>query len=426
MRGLWSNDPVVATGCIIFNSIVILTFVVTYKFYIKYYNYLFRGVHHMFATYYKPSLQDMIRDKDYTALERALENTVSGHEVHDELNTTLATGDTLIHLAAASGDTRLLQILLAAGPLLDLRNDQYKLPKEVAKTDDIRQILEDAEIIVAAWNGDIDKVKTLRSQGKSPYIGITISTSGITMQVSALSCAKFKKYQDIIDLLMNQSEFEIPTKPTYIKQDGPLYRYKQIDLCLAIENNELHRVRQIILDGKKSDDCCMSVNYLDMLSKKYQMTPTPLSLAAARNNASMAKALLQLGADKNDEHALAMAKCSRSDDLRQLFGLPAFRGHHSLEDCSLTSASHSISSKKSIKPHLPPEEQKKSSSSQMIAYQYTYAFFKKSRIQPLIDLQKPEVAQMLKLILIMTELGILPTSDKASEPMHNHYSKSQK
>lgn len=151
-------------------------------------------------------------------------------------------GQTPLHLAAAHGDPKIVQVLLAAGSDVLARDKKGKLPADMTSNGEIRKLCE----------------KALGVRRKELAAFASIQKGEIAGLREAL---------------------EVGGNPNANSEDG-----KQTLLAVAVEGRNLAAVRQLLAAGAKVD-------------VRLDGGKTPLHLAAGRNAPDIVQALLAAGAD---------------------------------------------------------------------------------------------------------------------------------
>ncbi|XP_076325986.1 oxysterol-binding protein-related protein 1-like [Tachypleus tridentatus] len=124
-----------------------------------------------------------------------------------DVNVVNDTGDTPLHKAAYTGREGLLILLLANDADVFIRNGEGQRPKDVAKVEDVRKLLQAAEdadvkrkeakLLSAAREGDLQTLNKLLHDANPPNINCT-DTSGNT----ALHCCAYRGQKETAVLLL--------------------------------------------------------------------------------------------------------------------------------------------------------------------------------------------------------------------------------
>ena len=133
---------------------------------------------------------------------KALHSTVTGGEAHPRLNEQDdETGDTVLHIAVKRQDLRMIKILMAAAPLLNIKNKEGKPPKDCTTSVNIQRYLTAAEPPVAAWHNDIKQFQSFIEQKRDISKKIIVETRAVEcLEVSAHSTASFRGNRKILFL----------------------------------------------------------------------------------------------------------------------------------------------------------------------------------------------------------------------------------
>ena len=161
-------------------------------------------------------IQD-VKAGNHKRVLKELHSTVTGGETHPRLNEPDdETGDTLLHIAVKRQDLRMIKILMAAAPLLNIKNKEGKLPKDCTTSMNIQRYLIAAEPPVAAWHNDIKQFRSFIEQKIDISKKISVETQAVErLSVSAHSTASFKGNRQILELI-----FEAESKPRAQWQPG--------------------------------------------------------------------------------------------------------------------------------------------------------------------------------------------------------------
>jgi len=251
-------------------------------------------------------LHEAVRNKNHSLVADILKEHMTGSPFPTvNLNEKDEQGNTGIHLAALANDMLMVQIILAAGPSLDIRNNQEKLANEITTDEEIRQLLIEAELPVAAWNKNLAQVKQLIANGHQPnnciFVRMGIHNHEIR-KVSALTCANFKS-------------LEIKT---YLDKVMRLIK-DEFGLAEAIKEGDIDIVTALVKFHKHNVNAVMYAGSYSRFNGK-----TPLAYAITQNQPAIVCRLMELGADKTHFEVTLSAKLSKNNEIRALFDLPPY------------------------------------------------------------------------------------------------------
>ncbi len=235
------------------------------------------------------SLHKLVIEKDYEGVLHRLKSTVEGKEIDSELNH-LEDGHTPIHLAALAKDLRMIQILLAARPRLDIHDGSDRLPKEVDTTDEIKEILINAELSVAAWYGDLGGAVFLIKKGVHPNTSVRV----IGLHDHTNAEHSFTIDPSISALIKRENMLS-----SLIQATNQAWRYRDRDLGLfeAIADNNADAVRGLVNYYGHLVNCSIDGGG----SRKWAIAEagaTPLAYSIYKGYLTTIYELLRLGADR--------------------------------------------------------------------------------------------------------------------------------
>ncbi len=259
-------------------------------------------------------LHELVTQKKYLEMMQKLVKTVNGEAEYYGLNEQGEDDNTPIHLAARDGDERMIEILLAAGAKLNIKNKEGKFAKDMNADEKSKQKLVNAELAIAAWHGDEKTVEELVRAGRDPadYVHIRFLKSNNREETEITNALEYAQYRNRF-----RDRTAIITCLTSVNAAWK-HRKNKDGLCEAITDKDQDAVRGLVLYFNHRIDSQFSGSGYNRM--RFHDTPTPLSFAVSNGHALVVKQLLDLGAAK-DTFAIKAAQASQDKEIRALFSV---------------------------------------------------------------------------------------------------------